>query len=42
MIYTRFDGVEEYENQIDFNRYSHLVEILHRIKEGRHVIVVNL
>lgn len=33
MIYTRFDGVEEYENQIDFNRHSHLIEILHRIKE---------
>lgn len=32
MIYTRFDGVEEYENQIDFNRHSHLIEILHRIK----------
>lgn len=33
MIYTRFDGVDEYENQIDFNRHSHFVEILHRIKE---------
>ena len=33
MIYTRFDGVDEYEKQIDFNRLSHLVKILHRIKE---------
>ena len=33
MIYTRFDGVDEYENQIDFNSYSHLAKILHRIKE---------
>lgn len=33
MIYTRFDGVDEYEKQIDFNRLSHLVKILHRIKD---------
>ena len=35
MIYTRFDGVDEYEKQIDFNRLSHLVKILVTIQRTR-------